>query len=349
MRPITSSTAWAATPSLVQRDRLSARNFGVVAAMSGVHRIVYLGGLGDPEADLSKHLRSRQETGEILRRCGVPVTEFRAGMVVGSGSFAFEMMRHLAERLPVMICPRWVFTRSQPIAIRDMLQYLTRALTVPQSAGRIIEVGGPDVVTYADMLHIYAHERGLRRLLIPVPVLTPGLSSHWVHWMTPVSIAIARPLILGLHNELLVDDRLARTLFPDIQPLGFRGAVDLALENMHLGEVETIWRDALASHTGELPPVLVTQEQGMLIERRQQRVDAPPAAVFRVFSALGGSHGWPAFNSLWELRGILDRMVGGVGMRRGRRHPDNLRVGDTLDFWRVEGVSRAVPSYCALR
>ena len=181
-----------------ERDRLSARNFGVVAAMQGVHRIIYLGGLGDPSANLSKHLRSRQETGEVLRRSGVPVTEFRAGMVVGSGSLSFEMLRHLTERLPVMICPRWVFTRSQPIAIRDILQYLISTLTAPESAGRIIEIGGADVLTYADMMYAYARERRLTRWLIPVPVLTPALSSHWVHWMTPVPVGIARPLIQGL-------------------------------------------------------------------------------------------------------------------------------------------------------
>ncbi len=321
-----------------ERDRLSARNFGVVAAMQGVQRIIYLGGLGDPSANLSKHLRSRQETGEVLRRSGVPVTEFRAGMVVGSGSLSFEMLRHLTERLPVMICPRWVFTRSQPLAIRDILQYLISTLTAPESAGRIIEVGGADVLTYADMMYAYARERRLTRWLIPVPMLTPGLSSHWVHWMTPVPVGIARPLILGLHNELLVDDTAARELFPDIHPLGFQEAVRLALEHIRAGNIETIWSDALASSMGDLPPVLFTQEQGMLIERRQLRVDARPQAVYRVFAGIGGLRGWPAFNWLWELRGILDRMVGGVGMRRGRRHPEDLREGDALDFWRVERV-----------
>jgi uncharacterized protein YbjT (DUF2867 family) len=321
-----------------ERDRLSARNFGVVAAMQGVQRIIYLGGLGDPEANLSHHLRSRQETGEVLRASGVPVTEFRAGMVVGSGSLSFEMLRHLTERLPVMICPRWVFTRSQPIAVRDILQYLVGTLTVPESAGRIIEVGGPDVLTYADMMYAYARERRLKRWLIPVPALTPGLSSHWVHWMTPVPAGIASPLILGLRNELLVDDTAARELFPDIRPMGFQEAVRIALDRLRQGEIETIWSDALASSMGDLPPVLFTQEQGMLIERRQVGVDAPPEAVYRVFAGVGGRRGWPAYNWLWELRGVLDRMVGGVGMRRGRRHPDELREGDALDFWRVEQV-----------
>lgn len=321
-----------------ERDRTLARNFGVVSAMQGVRRIIYLGGLGDPDTNLSKHLRSRQETGDVLRRSGVPVTEFRAGMVVGSGSLSFEMLRHLTERLPVMICPRWVFTRSQPIAVRDILQYLISALTVPESAGRIIEVGGADVLTYADMMYAYARERRLRRWLIPVPVLTPGLSSHWVHWTTPVPAGIARPLIQGLGNELLVDDSTARELFPDIQPIGFQESVQGALERIREGEVETIWSDAMASSMGDLPPVMFTQEQGMLLERRQLRVDARPSTVYRTFAGIGGKRGWPAFNWLWEVRGLLDRMVDGVGMRRGRRHPDDLRVGDALDFWRVERV-----------
>lgn len=321
-----------------ERDRTSARNFGVVAAMQGVRRIIYLGGLGDPSANLSKHLRSRQETGEVLRASGVPVTEFRAGMVVGSGSLSFEMLRHLTERLPVMICPQWVYTRSHPIAIRDILQYLISTLTVPESAGRIIEVGGTDVLTYADMMYAYARERRLTRKLIPVPVLTPALSSHWVHWMTPVPVGIARPLILGLRNELVADDELARRLFPDIEPMGFQESVKLALDRIRIGEVETIWSDALASSMGDVPPVLFTQEQGMFIERRQLRVHARPHAVYRVFAGIGGKRGWPAFNWLWELRGLLDRMVGGVGMRRGRRHPEELREGDALDFWRVERV-----------
>ena len=321
-----------------ERDRRSARNFSVVAAMSGVRRIIYLGGLGDPQANLSEHLRSRQETGAVLRRSGVPVTEFRAGMVVGSGSLSFEMLRHLTERLPVMIGPHWVFTHSQPIAIRNVLQYLIAALTTPESAGRIIQIGGADVVTYADMIQIYARERRLRRLLISMPAPATNLSAPWVHWVTPLPTDVARPLIDGLRNEMVVTDASASELFPDIEPLGYLEAVQLALERIRSSDVETIWSDALASSIGDLPPVLLRQEQGVLFERRRLRVDAPPEAVFRTFSGIGGQRGWPAFHWLWELRGILDRLVGGVGMRRGRRHPDELREGDALDFWRVEQV-----------
>ncbi len=321
-----------------QRDHEAARNFGVVCAMSGVQRILYLGGLGDPESNLSEHLRSRQETGEVLRRSGVPVTEFRAGMVVGSGSISFEMMRHLTERLPVMICPRWVFTNTQPIAIRDVLNYLVAALATPASANRVVEIGGADIVTYADMMLGYAAVRGLKRWMIPVPVLTPWLSSYWVHWMTPIPAGVARPLILGLRNETVVQGDSARELFPHIQPMSYRAAVQIALDSIERGEIETLWSDALASSMGDLPPVFFAQEQGLLIERRRLRVDAPPAQVYRAFARLGGARGWPSYNWLWSVRGALDRLAGGVGMRRGRRNADDLREGDALDFWRVERI-----------
>ena len=215
-----------------ERDRRSARNFGVVAALCGVRRIIYLGGLGNPQTNLSDHLRSRQETGDVLRQSGVPVTEFRAGVIVGSGSLSFEMLRHLTERVPIMIGPHWMHTRSQPIGIRNVLQYLIAALTVPESAGRIIEIGGADVVTYADMIQIYARERRLRRLLISVPAPGANLSAPWVHWITPVSTNVARPLIDSLRNEMVVTDTSARELFPDIEPLGYLESVQLALERI---------------------------------------------------------------------------------------------------------------------
>lgn len=320
------------------RDIQAAKNFASAAATGGVQNIIYLGGLGNPNSDLSEHLRSRQETGDALRQFGVPVTEFRAGMVVGSGSLSFEMMRHLTERLPVMIAPRWVYTKAQPIAIRDVLNYLISALHTPDSHGNIIEIGAPDVLTYADMMMTYAQVRGLRRLIIRVPVLTPRLSSYWVHWMTPVSVSVATPLIEGLRNELIVTNHLAKSLFPEIKPIDFQTAVELAMVHIDEGDIETLWSDALASSQGDLKPIVLTQEQGMLIERRQKIVDAPQSAVFRAFSRLGGEVGWPPFTWLWQIRGILDRLVGGVGMRRGRRHPNDLRQGEALDFWRVEEV-----------
>lgn len=331
-------------PGFHERDLAAARSFGAAARAAGVGRIVYLGGLGDDgAADLSDHLRSRHQTGAALAEAGVPVTEFRAAVVVGSGSLSFEIVRHLVERLPVMIAPRWVYRRIQPIAVSDVLAYLAAALAVPASAGRVVEIGGADVLTYRDMMLGYARRRGLRRVLVPVPLLSPRLSSHWVHWMTPVPAGIARPLIEGLRSEVVVRGDLARRLFPEIRPLSYAEALERALEV----EPETRWADALASSQGGAAPVLLTSEEGFIRERRQLDVAAPPEAVFRVFSGLGGRRGWLYADWAWELRGLADRLVGGVGLRRGRRDPDALRQGDALDFWRVERV--AAPSLLRLR
>jgi uncharacterized protein YbjT (DUF2867 family) len=321
-----------------ERDIRAARNFGVAAERQGVKRIVYLGGLGDAATELSQHLRSRQQTGDALRECAVPVTEFRAGVIVGSGSLSFEMIRYLTERVPIMICPRWVFTRIQPIGIRDTLDYLVSAVKTPESAGQIIEIGGAEIMTYRDMMFGYARARGLRRYMIPVPVLTPHLSSYWVHWVTPIPSDIARPLIEGLRNEVIVRNDIARKLFPDIQPGTFAVAVSQALDNLNAGEVETSWADALVSSQPDQPPAVLSTHEGMFLEQRRQLVKATPAAVFQAFTSLGGGNGWLYFNWAWYLRGLLDRVVGGVGLRRGRRHPTEVRVGDALDFWRVEAV-----------
>jgi uncharacterized protein YbjT (DUF2867 family) len=320
------------------RDLAAANNFAMAAKQANLDRIVYLGGLGDPDSDLSQHLRSRQETGDVLRQAGVPVTELRAAVIVGSGSLSFEMVRYLTERIPIMICPQWVFTRIQPISVDDVLKYLLAVLETPESTGRIFEIGGADVLTYGEMMLGYARVRGLRRYLVAVPVLTPRLSSYWVHWMTPIPAAIARPLIEGLRNEVIVRSDDARRLFPDIKPLDYQAAVKRALTNVDSGEVETIWSDAIASSQGDVPPVYLTQEQGLIIERRQKQVAAFPEEVYAIFSRLGGVRGWLIYNFAWKLRGALDRLVGGVGMRRGRRDPKDLRVGDAIDFWRVEAV-----------
>lgn len=325
-----------------QRDVQAARNFSAAAAEQQVGRIIYLGGLGDPESDLSQHLRSRQLTGEALRSAGVPVTEFRAGVIVGSGSISFEMIRYLTERLPVMIAPKWVYTRIQPLGITDTLDYLVAALETPASAGRIIEIGGSDVLTYREMMLGYARVRGLRRLLIPVPVLTPRLSSYWVHWMTPIPSDIARPLIEGLRNEVIVRNPSARTLFPDIQPIDYETAVHRALDRLRASEVETTWSDALVSSVPGQTPAVLTTHEGMFIEQRQRVVRASPAVIMQAVSRLGGESGWPVFNWAWRMRGAADRLVGGVGFRRGRRHAHELRVGDALDFWRVEAVEPAL-------
>ena len=321
-----------------ERDLAAARAFGRAAAAAGVERIVYLGGLGDPDADLSQHLRSRQETGAALREAGVPVTEFRAAVVVGSGSISFEMIRYLTERLPVMVCPQWVYTRVQPIAVDDLLAYLVAAPDVPESVGRVVEIGGADVLTYGEMMLGYADARGLARHLQPVPVLTPTLSSYWVHLVTPIPSQIARPLIEGLRNETVVRDHSARDLFPAIHPVAYATAVRAAVASLDTGEVETRWADALVTSGGDVQPRVLSTQEGKLIERRQALVDATAAEAFAVVRSIGGRRGYRAWDWAWGLRGAADRLVGGVGLRRGRRDPKDLRVGDALDFWRVEAV-----------
>jgi uncharacterized protein YbjT (DUF2867 family) len=323
-----------------ERDVTAARRFGTAAKNAGVERIIYLGGLGDPGKALSAHLRSRHETGEALRESGVPVTEFRAGVIVGSGSLSFEMIRYLTERVPVMICPRWVYTQIQPISVRTVLDYLVEALRVASSADRTIEIGGADIITYGQMLTFYAEVRGLRRWLVPVPVLTPKLSSYWVHFVTPIPATIARPLIAGLRNEIIVRDDTARQLFPGIQPLDYRTAVKLALEKLRADKVETAWSDALSTSQPDTTPVTLTTHEGMIIEHRQLAVDAPAEAIFRAFTGLGGTRGWLYMNWAWRIRGAFDRLCGGVGLRRGRRDADSVRVGEALDFWRVEAVEQ---------
>jgi len=314
-------------------DREAARIFGAAAQAAGTQRIVYLGGLGDERASLSEHLRSRHEVGEILRASGVPVTEFRAAMIVGSGSASFEMMRYLSDRLPVMIAPKWVSTRSQPIFVRDVITYLVQALDRPATAGKMYEIGGADVLTYKQMMKRYAALRGLSRHMLVVPFFTPRLSSYWVHLVTPIPSYIARPLIDGLHNEVIVRDTSARRDF-SVVPIGYDEAVTCALNRYASTGPRTTWFDAYAVRT--LPGEFAGVSEGMLIDRRQRETRAPQADVFLVFAGLGGTRGWLYGDILWEIRGLLDRLVGGIGLRRGRRSKTDLRIGDALDFWRVE-------------
>lgn len=321
-----------------EQELKAARNFAAAAKNAGVKRIIYLGALGDPESDLAPHLASRQKTGQVLAESGVPVTEFRAAIIVGSGSISFEMIRYLTEKLPIMICPRWVYQRVQPIAVDDVLAYLIEALVTPQSSGRVIEIGGADQLPYAQMMTTYAEIRGLKRRLIPVPVLTPGLSSHWVHWITPVDASVTRPLIEGLVNEIVVQDSSAREIFPGIQAMTYRAAVSRALENLQAGRVETRWCDALYSSQGDHRPVTLINEEGMLVEQRQALIKADENEVFKVYTRLGGDAGWLFMNWAWRIRGWFDRLLGGSGLRRGRRDPEILRAGDAVDFWRVEEV-----------
>ncbi len=320
-----------------ERDRRAAANFAEAASRAGVGRIVYLGGLGDDAAGLSHHLASRHETGAELAAHGVPVTEFRAAVIIGSGSASFEILRHLTERLPIMITPRWVGTRCQPLGIRDVLDYLAGALDHPEVTG-IVEIGGPDVLSYGDMMRTYARLRGLRRLMIPVPVLTPRLSSYWVSLVSPVPSGIARPLIEGLRNEVVVREAEPAAAF-GLRPLPYAEALQLAFDRTDRHDVESTWFDALATPVKASLSSLTSRE-GMIVERRQREVAASPERLFAEVEGVGGDAGWPYANLLWRVRGLLDRAVGGVGMRLGRRDPGRLRVGDALDFWRVEEVRR---------
>ncbi len=317
-----------------QEDRIAAANFAQVAAATGVKRIIYLGGLGNPDHKLSKHLRSRQETGDVLRENHPQVIEFRASIVIGSGSLSFEMIRSLVERLPLMICPRWVQVKAQPIAVEDLLSYLLAALDLPPGPSQVYEIGGPDQVSYGEIMQEYARQRGLSRWMIPVPLLTPYLSSLWLGLVTPLYARIGRKLVESLRNPTLISNNLAAKTFP-VRPRSLREAITRALANEDREFAETNWSDALSS-AGASRDWGGTRFGSRLVDSRTITVSAPPEQAFAPIRRIGGRTGWYYGNWLWSLRGFLDLIVGGVGVRRGRRDPENLHVGDPLDFWRVE-------------
>jgi uncharacterized protein YbjT (DUF2867 family) len=335
----------AAGPEYRERDRQLAERFGRAAARAGVGRIIYLGGLGETGAGLSEHLSSRREVENALRAGGkdapegnaVPVTVLRAAMIIGSGSASFEILRYLVERLPIMITPRWVSTQSQPIAVRDVLHYLIAAMETPATIGRTLDIGGPEVRSYSEIMREMARALHLRRrLVIPVPVLTPRLSSLWIHLVTPLHASIARPLAEGLKNRVVCRDNEAIRLMPHpvgSSPLTIRQAMDAALVRLQDGAVETAWSDA-----GVMPGDPSWAGGTEFIDRREVKTDATPAAVWRSVCSLGGARGYYAVDWLWRLRGIMDRFMGGPGLRRGRRSPGELRLGDALDFWRVSEI-----------
>ncbi len=332
----------AAGPEYRQRDRTLAESFGRAAARAGVGRIIYLGGLGETGAGLSEHLSSRREVEAALRRGGsdggaVPVTVLRAAMIIGSGSASFEILRYLVERLPIMITPRWVHTESQPIAVRDVLHYLIAALETPATIGRTLDIGGPEVRSYSEVMQEMAAALHLRRrLVIPVPVLTPRLSSLWIHLVTPLHASIARPLAEGLKNRVVCRDDEAERLMP--HPAGsarltIRQAMDAALVRMNDGAVETAWSDA-----GVMPGDPSWAGGTEFVDRREVTTPSTPDAVWSAVCSLGGARGYYAVGWVWRLRGIMDRFVGGPGLRRGRRSAGDLRLGDALDFWRVTAI-----------
>jgi len=322
--------------SFEEADRKAAHNFAEAARAQGVGRIVYLGGLGREEDVLSAHLRSRQEVGGILSESGVPVLEFRASIVIGSGSLSFEMIRSLVERLPIMITPKWIKVPAQPIAIDDLLEYLVAALALPVSACRTYEIGGADKMSYADIMRVYARQRGIRCRMIPVPVLTPLLSSLWLGLVTPLYARIGRKLIESIVHSTVVRDPAALEVFA-VRPVGVDEAVRRALASEESAFAATRWSDALSS-AGDLPSWGGVAFGPRLVDSRTERVPVSPSAAFRPIESIGGETGYYAWNWLWRLRGFLDLLWGGVGMRRGRPSPTSLRTGDTLDFWRVEAI-----------
>lgn len=319
------------------RDRQAAANVAGEARRAGVGHVIYLGGLGDVQRGMSRHLASRQETGRVLAAAGVPVTEFRAAIVVGSGSLSFEMIRYLTERLPVMVTPRWVTTRVQPIAVRDVLGYLQAAIDRPPLGDHdVVEIGGPDVHTYRDLMMIYAGVRGLRRRMLSTPVLSPRLSSYWINLVTPIPASIARPLVDGLASEVVVNDPEPARRYP-VTPIPYRRAVELALDRTSQGAPLTLWSDAVSAVPRGTPTDETwSDEEGMRLDRRVRRIQAGADACYATIVRLGGERGWYAYDWAWRLRGLMDRLVGGIGMRRGRRDPDDLVAGDAVDFWRVQ-------------
>jgi uncharacterized protein YbjT (DUF2867 family) len=320
-----------------EADRACAVNFAAAAKQAGIQHIIYLGGLTSARTEeLSEHMASRVEVGEILRASGIQVTEFRASIVIGSGSLSFELIRALVERLPMMITPRWVSIRAQPIGIDDLLAYLEAGLEPPRSESRMYEIGGADQLAYGGLMREYARQRGLRRAMIPVPVLTPRLSSLWLGLVTPVYARVGKKLISSIRNESVVTDTTALQDFP-IKPLGMRDMIARALRNEDREFAETRWSDALSS-LGERTSWGGKRLGTRIVYSHVVKTTAPPAAAFQPIQRIGGRNKWYYANFLWKIRGWIDLWVGGPGIRRGRRHPEELHRGDILDWWRVEEI-----------
>src|SRR5579859_1947502 len=332
------------TDEFEQHDRTAAQTFAAAATAAGVRRIVYLGGIiSGPPGNLSPHLRSRAEVGDILLASGVPTAALQAAVIIGSGSASFEMLRYLTERLPAMVTPQWVDTRIQPIAVRDVLRYLTGSATLPAEVSRRFDIGGPDVLTYVEMMRRYAEVAGLTpRVIVKVPVLTPGLSSLWVGLVTPVPASLARPLVESLRNEVVCSEHDIAGYIPDppegLLPLA--QAIALALRYTREGAVSTRWSSAATpgAPSDPLPTDPSWAGGSLYVDARNSVVRASPAALWRVIEGIGGETGWYSFPAAWAVRGVLDRQAGGVGLRRGRRDHRHLLMGDALDFWRVEAI-----------
>ena len=336
--------AMGAGGSFEQRDRVAAESFAEAATAAGVRRIIYLGGIISGRVqNLSPHLRSRAEVGDILLASAVPTAVLQAAVIIGSGSASFEMLRYLTERLPVMITPKWVRTRIQPIAVRDVLRYLVGGATLPADVNRRFDIGGPDILSYAEMMRRYAQVARLRpRVIVPVPLLTPGLSSLWVGLVTPVPAGLARPLVESLRIEVVCSEHDIAAHVPD-PPGGLASletAIELARRHSRDGGVATRWSSAgtAGAPSDPLPSDPAWAGGSLYVDERSAITDASPESLWRVIEGIGGETGWYSFPAAWAVRGLLDRLAGGVGLRRGRRDPRRLLVGDALDFWRVEAI-----------
>jgi len=318
-------------------EKTAAENFTAVAKKHGVKKVIYLGGLGSQAGGLSKHLASRHRVGEILRSAGLNVTEFRAAIIVGSGSISFEIMRYLAERLPLIPCFKCMKdTLCQPIAIRDVLSYLILALENPESDNKIIDIGGPTVLSYRDMLKIYADTRGLKRGFFTCPFWSSGLSSRLIGLITPVPAMFAKPLLESLSNDVVCASDAALRLFPGVKPLDYDTAVKYALVRLSENAVETSWTAAYTPSYAK--PYTFKDSEGIIRHAHVLDIGAPAEVVFKVFCGIGGRRGWFYWQWLWAVKALQDRLFGGIGMRRGRRHPDQIHQGEPLDFWQAERV-----------
>ncbi len=324
--------------NFTKADREAALNFTAAAEQAHLERIIYLGGLGNEQDALSKHLLSRKEVGEILRQSSIPVTIFRAAMIIGSGSASFEIMRYLTDRLPIMITPTWVRTPVQPIAVKNVLEYLIRSLEVPETIGQTFDIGGPRVTCYHELMMLYAKLAKLStRTVIPVSILSPKLSSYWIGLVTPLPPKLGRPLVEGLRTKVVVEDTRIQSLIPQTL-LDYDEAIQIALDKV---SAETSWIDA-----GMIPPAEWADKEDpnwaggtILKAHRERTISASAENVWKVLTQIGGKQGWYSVSLLWKLRGALDKLFGGVGMRRGRRDQKELQAGDAVDFWRVKHIN----------
>ncbi len=331
--------------SFEDAETASAKNVATACRQAGVGRIIYLGGLHPKDAELGPHLRSRTNVSDILLDSGVPTITLQAGVVIGSGSASFEMIRQLTDVLPAMVAPKWVRNRVQPIAVRDVLYYLAAAADITEDLNRTFDIGGPDVLRYDQVMNGYAKEAGLRyRPVVPLPVLTPWLASQWVNLVTPIPRKLAVPLIGSLQFDCVAQERDIDEYIavPDGGPISYAAAVRLALKNMDAGDIETTWKNAsvVGAPSDPLPSDPEWTGHTVFTDEKERATTATPDQLWKVIEGVGGDNGWYSLPLAWAVRGWMDKLTGGVGLRRGRRHPDELHTGEAVDFWRVEHLER---------